>query len=57
MSDTPQKDQENAQVEQVEQLEQAADKISDLPDKAITDQDATAVKGGLGKTPNVHIVK
>jgi len=45
MSDTPRKDQESAQVP--EQVEQSADKISDLPDKAITDQDAQSVKGGL----------
>jgi hypothetical protein len=44
MSDTPRKDQETAQVP--EQVEQSADKIGDLPDKAITDQDAQAVKGG-----------
>ena len=56
MSDTPQRDQENAQSSQ--QPEQSADKISDLPDKAITDQDAQAVKGGLGnilKDPQLRV--
>jgi hypothetical protein len=31
------------------QHEQPADKISDLPEKPITDQDAHAVKGGATK--------
>jgi hypothetical protein len=43
MSDTPRKEQVEQQNERVEQ---SPDKINDLPEKAITDQDAEAVKGG-----------
>jgi hypothetical protein len=46
MSDTPRKEQAE---EQSAQVEQAVDEIVDLPDPAVTDQDAQAVKGGLAR--------
>jgi hypothetical protein len=43
MSDTPRKEQVEQQNERVEQ---SIDRIIDLPNKAVTDQDAQTVKGG-----------
>jgi hypothetical protein len=44
MSDTPKKDQENA--EQSLEPKSFADSIGDLPEKSVTDQEAQSVKGG-----------
>jgi hypothetical protein len=48
MSDTPRKEHVEQQTEAVEQ---SADKIADLPDKGIENQDAQTVKGGRASGP------
>jgi len=46
MSDTPQKPEQSAEPAQTQEQE----KMSDIPPKPLSDQDAQAVKGGVTNT-------